>query len=180
MITAKFTRVRSRVLSLASFFIVALFTILSMSSFAQTKLAHVDSLTVMEYLAEKNNIEFQMEAEDKILKDKYANMEKLLKSTIEKFKTAADADKAELKQDGERLQQALQTFLKNVPSFLKAKREALYEPLIKEAKVVIADIAKEREIDYVVDAQENGGVVLYRGGEDLTDMVLERLKLAKK
>jgi outer membrane protein len=94
-------------------------------------------------------------------------MDKIAK--LQKAKTKEEFEKLQKQYEGELRQKQSQAM-----SSLQSKQkslEALKESLRKKVEVAIKDIAKQKNLTYVVDKQ-----AMYFGGTDITNDVLTRIK----
>jgi outer membrane protein len=71
------------------------------------------------------------------------------------------------------LEKNMTDFEQTANTELEKSRNDFLQPLIEKIGKAIEDVAKEEGYSYVIDAST--GVLLYRGGDDLTDKIKVKL-----
>ncbi len=149
------------------------------SIFAQNKLGHIDSKTLLQIMPE-------MEQAQKQLKAKATEYEKQIKelsteysSLIEKFKQEGQNMSDAVKQTKLKAIRDCETRLQNFDQYAKndlAKlQRTLMEPILEKAKKTINEVGKENNFTYIFDFS-NGGI-LYKSPNSIDIMPLVKAKL---
>lgn len=71
------------------------------------------------------------------------------------------------------LEKNMSDFEQTANSELEKSRNEMLQPLIDKIGKAIEDVAKENGYSYIIDAST--GVLLYRGGDDVTDLIKVKL-----
>ncbi len=150
------------------------------AAMAQSKIAHVNSQTLLDTLPSRKaalvkleeyelSIYTELQEMQLDLQQAYANYDKKMKSgTLSPVLQKAEEEKIMRKEKAfQERQQTAQTDLQSYSSELNA-------PILKRVQKAIETVSTRKKIDYVIDVT----VVLIANGEDITDeVVVELLKL---
>jgi outer membrane protein len=71
------------------------------------------------------------------------------------------------------LEKNMSDFEQTANGELEKSRNEMLQPLIDKIGKAIEDVAKENGYSYIIDAST--GVLLYRGGDDVTDLIKVKL-----
>jgi outer membrane protein len=179
---------------------IAVFALLSSIgySYAQLKIAYVDSDVILKQLPEAQEVQKQIEGLQKQYMDTINARETDLKTKYETFKTKyEDAQKqveagslnpdqikvleneiGGLQTEIQKQDQELADYKQNVQQALLKTQNELFKPVKEKIDKAIEQVAKDNKYNMVLD--KNTDTVLYGDRElDITFRVLEKLNLGK-
>lgn len=141
---------------------------------AQFKIAYLYADSLFLAMPEKLTADSAVDQVAKLYQDRYEKKEKEYVANTKEAQEMVDKNGGKqpdtdpkfqfLVQDIEKLYKELQEIEKVAQSAVGAKRQELYEPIIKKAKAVIAEVAKEKGYVYVLDASI--GTIWYSQPQD--------------
>ena len=162
-----------KTLSAAILFLFALTTMT-----AQSKVAHIDSQTLISQMPEVKEAQAQLE---KLQKTYATEIDASMKEYQTKLQTySADAqNQTEVTNQARQkelagMEQNIQQYQQTASQDVQKKQADLLKPLIDKAKEAIQKIAKEQGFDYVIDATQGGSLIL-ANGKDLMEEVKKEL-----
>lgn len=162
-----------KTLSAAILFLFALTTMT-----AQTKVAHIDSQTLISQMPEVKEAQAQLE---KLQKTYATEIDASMKEYQTKLQTySADAqNQTEVTNQARQkelagMEQNIQLYQQTAAQDVQKKQADLLKPLIDKAKEAIQKVAKEQGFDYVIDATQGGSLIL-ANGKDLMEEVKKEL-----
>ncbi|HIF84794.1 MAG TPA: OmpH family outer membrane protein [Flavobacteriaceae bacterium] len=162
-----------KTLSAAILFLFALTTMT-----AQSKVAHIDSQTLISQMPEVKEAQAQLE---KLQKTYATEIDASMKEYQTKLQTySADAqNQTEVTNQARQkelagMEQNIQQYQQTAAQDVQKKQADLLKPLIDKAKEAIQKIAKEQGFDYVIDATQGGSLIL-ANGKDLMEEVKKEL-----
>lgn len=158
---------------------VALMLFVAATSFvnAQSKVAHIDVTQLLSAMPEMKSAE----AELKKLSETYqadiqASMTELRNKFTQYQNEAASKSKEENDKRAVELQGMEKTvgeFQQNAQQEIQKKQAELFAPISEKAKAAIEKVAAAQGFDYVIDAQNGGGLIVARGKDLLADVKKE-------
>ncbi len=158
--------------------LLGLFVVIGFSSFAQTKIGHVDSQKLLDTLPSRK------EAIRKIDSMKTAGMDELRimdadfqKAYQDYMTNQASKSPAERQIIEGRLmqkQQMLEATQASLEEGLQLRSEELNEPILKNVQAAIAKVAERQKLDYVIDVTST---MYSRDNLDITKEVIVELLL---
>ena len=156
--------------------ILFLFALTTMT--AQSKIAHIDSQTLISQMPEVKEAQAQLE---KLQKTYATEIDASMKEYQTKLQTySADAqNQTEVTNQARQkelagMEQNIQQYQQTASQDVQKKQADLLKPLIDKAKEDIQKIAKEQGFDYVIDATQGGSLIL-ANGKDLMEEVKKEL-----
>jgi outer membrane protein len=156
--------------------ILFLFALTTMT--AQSKIAHIDSQTLISQMPEVKEAQAQLE---KLQKTYATEIDASMKEYQTKLQTySADAqNQTEVTNQARQkelagMEQNIQQYQQTASQDIQKKQADLLKPLIDKAKEAIQKIAKEQGFDYVIDATQGGSLIL-ANGKDLMEEVKKEL-----
>jgi outer membrane protein len=165
---------------LKSLLLVAFLT-LGMSGVVNAqKVGHVIYERVIANMPETRALQTELAKITKTYKDDIDGMKKKLQDKVQKYtaeqtQLGEDTNKQrveEVQADNSRIQQAEQAAYQDI----QEKQNNKLIPIVEKARKAINEVAKEKQILYVLDASAGRGL-LVSDGEDLYDAVKEKLGL---
>ncbi len=144
---------------------------------AQSKIAHIDVTQLLSAMPEMKTAE----AELKKLSETYnADIESSMTELKNKYtlyeNEAASKTPEENQKRAEELQGAQKTIgdaQQTAQRELQKKQQELFAPISDKAKAAIEKVATEQGYDYVIDAQQGGGLIVANGKDLLVDVKKE-------
>lgn len=163
--------------------ILSLF-LFSSANFAQLKIGYVDSDTIMDKLPDAQDARQQLDALVQEWQTELNTMESEWKTKFDDYEKRklimSDQTRSEVESELVKLEQKIIDFREKkfgTNGELFTKQDELMKPVQNKVFNVIQSIAKELELDFVFD--KSGGVIMLYAKEehDITNLVLEELKL---
>ena len=160
-------------------FAVALVMFVAATSFAtaQSKIAHIDVTQLLSAMPAMKTAE----AELKKLSETYnADIEAAMTEFQNKATQYQNEAESKSKEENEKravelqgMKQTIGEANQNAQQELQKKQAELFEPISKTAKEAIEKVAAEQGIDYVIDSQAGGGLIVAKGEDLLADVKKE-------
>lgn len=158
---------------------VALVLFIAATSFvnAQSKVAHIDVPQLLTSMPEMKTAE----AELKKLSETYnADIESSMTEFQNKATLYQNEAPSKSKEENEKRALELQGVRKNIDDAnqaaqreLQKKQAELFAPISEKAKAAIDKVAAAQGFDYVIDAQQGGGLIVANGKDLLVDVKAE-------
>ena len=146
-------------------------------SYAQSKVAHIDTQQLIGQMPEVVAAQKQLEELEKT----YTNQ---IESTYKEFQTKAQSYSADAANQTDVTNQArqkeLETMQQNINQYretaaqdLQKKQVEMMRPLYDKAKAAIEKVASAQGFDYVLDATAGGSVIMAKGKDLMADVKAE-------
>ena len=149
----------------------------TMTATAQSKIAHIDSQTLISEMPEVKEAQAQLE---KLQKTYATEIDASMKEYQTKLQTySADAqNQTQVTNDARQkelagMEQNIQQYQQTAAQDIQQKQADLLRPLIEKAKEAIQKVAREQGFDYVIDATPGGAVILSDGKDLMADVKKE-------
>ena len=145
---------------------------------AQSKIGHINSSELMNLMPEMKDFETKMKDHETKLRATLEEMQKQLQIDYDNYvnDSTSLAPMMEVKKANlENLQANIQKFSQSAEQDLMKKKEELYMPIYKRAKVAIDEVAKAKGFDYVLDSSQGLGVLVTNAANDLMAEVKKKL-----
>ena len=160
--------------NLKSLFIAMLMALPMTFSYAQSKVAHIDTQQLIGQMPEVVAAQKQLEELEKT----YTNQ---IECTYKEFQTKAQSYSADAanqtdvtnqarQKELESMQTNLQEFRDSAAQELQKKQMDLMTPLLEKARDAITKVGKDQGFNYVIDSSPNGGIILADGKDLLADV----------
>ncbi len=156
--------------------VVALMLFVATTSFvnAQSKVAHIDVTQLLSAMPEMK----AAEAELKKLQETYnADIQGSMTELSNKVTQYQNEAASKTKEENEKRAIELQGFEKNIGEAqqkaqqeFQKKQAELFAPISEKAKAAIEKVAAAQGFDYVIDAQQGGGLIVAKGKDLLADV----------
>jgi len=142
------------------------------------KVGYVNSATLLQAMPEKAKADSDLAKYAKSFQDQIDIMMKEYQSKIQQFqsgeKTMSDAMKEVKGKEIQDLQARIESTQQSAQEKLQQKKQDLYAPVLDKADKAIKAVAKDKNYDYILDAQ--GGALLFGKDEyDLTPAVKAKM-----
>ena len=145
--------------------------------FTQSKVAHIDSQSLISQMPEVKEAQAQIE---KLQKTYQTEIEASMKEYQTKLQTySADAqNQTEVTNQARQkelqgMEQNIQQYQQTAAQDIQQKQQDLLRPLIEKARAAIQKVAKAQGFDYVIDATPGGAVILSDGKDLMADVKKE-------
>ena len=145
--------------------------------FTQSKVAHIDSQSLISQMPEVKEAQAQIE---KLQKTYQTEIEASMKEYQTKLQTySADAqNQTEVTNQARQkelqgMEQNIQQYQQTAAQDIQQKQQDLLRPLIEKARAAIQKVAKAQGFDYVIDSSPNGGIILADGKDLIEDVKRE-------
>ena len=163
--------------NLKSLFIAIIMALPMTFSYAQSKVAHIDTQQLIGQMPEVVAAQKQLEELEKT----YTNQ---IESTYKEFQTKAQSYSADAANQTDVTNQArqkeLETMQQNINQYretaaqdLQKKQVEMMRPLYDKAKAAIEKVASVQGFDYVLDATAGGSVIMAKGKDLMADVKAE-------
>ena len=163
--------------NLKSLFIAMLMALPMTFSYAQSKVAHIDTQQLIGQMPEVIAAQKQLEELEKT----YTNQ---IESTYKEFQTKAQSYSADAANQTDVTNQArqkeLETMQQNINQYretaaqdLQKKQVEMMRPLYDKARAAIEKVATGQGFDYVLDATAGGSVIMAKGKDLMADVKAE-------
>ncbi len=141
------------------------------------KLGHCDGQEVLSLMPEMKDVQGQLETQAKQLKDHLQSLEGEYQKMVGEYQqqepTWPEAIKQSKRQAIMNKEQEMAEFEATANKEIADLQQALLDPLLKKATEAIEAVGKENSFTYIFDIST--GVLLYKGGEDVTPLVKAKL-----
>ena len=145
--------------------------------FTQSKVAHIDSQSLISQMPEVKEAQAQIE---KLQKTYQTEIEASMKEYQTKLQTySADAqNQTEVTNQARQkelqgMEQNIQQYQQTAAQDIQQKQQDLLRPLIEKARAAIQKVAKAQGFDYVIDATPGGALILFEGKDLMAEVQTE-------
>lgn len=167
----------------AKIFLFAIFCFFSSLTFSQIKIGYVDSDALLNQMTDAQDARQQL---DQLIQEWQAELNKLDREWKTKYDDyekrkliMSDQTRAETESELIKLEEKISEFREKkfgTNGELFAKQDELMKPVQNKLFTIIQEVAKEKELDFVLD-RSGGVLILYAKTEhDITNDVLAKLK----
>ena len=150
----------------------------TMTATAQSKIAHIDSQTLISEMPEVKEAQAQLE---KLQKTYATEIDASMKEYQTKLQTySADAqNQTQVTNDARQkelagMEQNIQQYQQTASQDIQKKQADLLRPLIEKARAAIQKVARAQGFEYVIDGTQGGSLIL-SDGKDLIEEVKKEL-----
>ena len=150
----------------------------TMTATAQSKIAHIDSQTLISEMPEVKEAQAQLE---KLQKTYATEIDASMKEYQTKLQTySADAqNQTHVTNDARQkelagMEQNIQQYQQTASQDIQKKQADLLRPLIEKARAAIQKVARAQGFEYVIDGTQGGSLIL-SDGKDLMEDVKKEL-----
>ncbi len=159
--------------------IIALVLFTGTQVFAQSKVAHIDVQALMTTMPEMKAAQEQLKKVQETYDNAYNAMVQEYKTKAEKYQqeaaTAGDVVNETRSKEMQDMGARIQQYQQDAQKQLSQKELDLLKPIMEKAQQAIQKVAKDKGVNYVLDAT-NGSGVLFADGIDLLADVKKELK----
>ncbi|PWK20924.1 OmpH family outer membrane protein [Xanthomarina spongicola] len=141
---------------------------------AQSKVAHINTQTLIQAMPEMNTAQAEM---DKLGKTYEADIQAMVTEYQNKMKqyeaeaaTKTDEENQKRLVEVQTMQQNIQQYQGQAQQEMQKKEIDLLKPITEKAKAAILKVARAQGFDYVLDSTQGGGVIMADGKNLLDDV----------
>ena len=166
------------------YFLVASFLIFASNSFAQLKIAYVDSKAIMDNLPDAQDAKQKL---NELIKEWQSELNKMqgdYNAKLQDFQKRklimTDQTRNDMQAELDKMQNDINVYREKkfgTNGEVFQKQDELMKPVQNKVFNVIQDIAKEEDYDYVLDKSGDVMILFAKDKYDITQTVLDRLKL---
>ena len=149
----------------------------TMTATAQSKIAHIDSQTLISEMPEVKEAQAQLE---KLQKTYATEIDASMKEYQTKLQTySADAqNQTQVTNDARQkelagMEQNIQQYQQTASQDIQKKQADLLRPLIEKARAAIQKVARAQGFDYVIDSSPGQALILFDGKDLMEDVKKE-------
>ncbi|RMA56679.1 OmpH family outer membrane protein [Ulvibacter antarcticus] len=159
--------------------LVAIVLLVGATSFvnAQSKIAHIDTQTLMEAMPEMKAGQNQLEKLKKTYDTEIKGMAKEFEAKVQQYgseegtKTQEENEKRVLEVQG--MERNISAYRQQALQDLQKKELDVYQPILDKARAAIQKVARAQGIQYVMDSTTGSGLLLADGKDLLPDVKKE-------
>ncbi len=144
---------------------------------AQSKVAHINTQTLIQSMPEMNTAQAEM---DKLGKTYEADIQAMVTEYQNKMKqyeaeaaTKTDEENQKRLVEVQTMQQNIQQYQTQAQEEMQKKEIDLLKPITEKAKAAILKVARAQGFEYVLDSTQGGGVIMADGKNLLDDVKKE-------
>jgi outer membrane protein len=141
---------------------------------AQSKVAHINTQTLIQAMPEMNTAQAEM---DKLGKTYEADIQAMVTEYQNKMKqyeaeaaTKTDEENQKRLVEVQTMQQNIQQYQTQAQQEMQKKEIDLLKPITEKAKSAILKVARAQGFEYVLDSTQGGGVIMADGKNLLDDV----------
>ena len=141
---------------------------------AQSKVAHINTQTLIQAMPEMNTAQAEM---DKLGKTYEADIQAMVTEYQNKMKqyeaeaaTKTDEENQKRLVEVQTMQQNIQQYQGQAQQEMQKKEIDLLKPITEKAKAAILKVARAQGFEYVLDSTQGGGVIMADGKNLLDDV----------
>ena len=153
--------------------LIALLLVFSFSTFAQSKIAHINTTELVASMPEMNDAKSELEKLAKTYETDIQTMAAELQSKVKQYDTEAaaqtDEENAKRLQEVQGMEQSIRQYQAQAQQELQKKEFDLLKPITEKAQAAITKVSDEMGFDYVLDSTQGQGVIIANG----TDLMVE-------
>ncbi len=163
--------------NLKSLFIAILMALPMTFSYAQSKVAHIDTQKLIGEMPEVIAAQKQLEQLEKTYTTEIENTYKEFQTKAQSYSADAanqtDVTNQARQKELETMQQNINQYRETASQDLQKKQVEMMRPLYDKAKAAIEKVAAAQGFDYVLDASAGGSVIMAKGKDLMADVKAE-------
>ena len=149
----------------------------SFSTFAQSKIAHINTTELVAAMPEMNDAKSELEKLAKTYETDIQTMAAELQSKVKQYDTEAasqtDEENAKRLQEVQGMEQSIRQYQAQAQQELQKKEFDLLKPITEKAQAAISKVADAMGFDYVLDSTQGQGVIIANGTDLMIDVKKE-------
>ena len=163
--------------NLKSLFISIIMALPMTFSYAQSKVAHIDTQKLIGEMPEVIAAQKQLEQLEKTYATEIENTYKEFQTKAQSYSADAanqtDVTNQARQKELETMQQNINQYRETAAQDLQKKQVEMMRPLYDKARVAIEKVAAGQGFDYVLDASAGGSVIMANGKDLMADVKAE-------
>jgi outer membrane protein len=163
--------------NLKSLFIAIIMALPMTFSYAQSKVAHIDTQKLIGEMPEVIAAQKQLEQLEKTYATEIENTYKEFQTKAQSYSADAanqtDVTNQARQKELETMQQNINQYRETAAQDLQKKQVEMMRPLYDKARVAIEKVAAGQGFDYVLDASAGGSVIMAKGKDLMADVKAE-------
>lgn len=160
--------------NLKNLFIAALFMVAPSLTYAQSKVAHIDTQKLISEMPEVIAAQKQLEQLEKTYTSEIENTYKEFQTKAQSYSADAanqtDVTNQARQKELETMQVNINQYRETAAQDLQKKQVEMMRPLYDKARAAIEKVASAQGFDYVLDASAGGSVILAKGKDLMADV----------
>tara|TARA_B100001059_G_scaffold174630_1_gene174978 strand:+ start:189 stop:692 length:504 start_codon:yes stop_codon:yes gene_type:complete len=157
--------------------LIALLLVFSFSTFAQSKIAHINTTELVASMPEMNDAKTELEKLAKTYETDIQTMAAELQSKVKQYDTEAaaqsDEENAKRLQEVQGMEQSIRQYQAQAQQELQKKEFDLLKPITEKAQAAISKVAGAMGFDYVLDSTQGQGVIIANGADLMIEVKKE-------
>ena len=157
--------------------LIALLIVFSFSTFAQSKIAHINTTELVASMPEMNDAKTELEKLAKTYETDIQTMAAELQSKVKQYDTEAaaqtDEENAKRLQEVQGMEQSIRQYQAQAQQELQKKEFDLLKPITEKAQAAISKVADAMGFDYVLDSTQGQGVIIANGADLMIEVKKE-------
>ncbi len=157
--------------------LIALLLVFSFSTFAQSKIAHINTTELVASMPEMNDAKTELEKLAKTYETDIQTMAAELQSKVKQYDTEAaaqtDEENAKRLQEVQGMEQSIRQYQAQAQQELQKKEFDLLKPITEKAQAAISKVADAMGFDYVLDSTQGQGVIIASGADLMIEVKKE-------
>jgi outer membrane protein len=157
--------------------LIALLLVFSFSTFAQSKVAHINTTELVASMPEMNDAKTELEKLAKTYETDIQTMAAELQSKVKQYDTEAaaqtDEENAKRLQEVQGMEQSIRQYQAQAQQELQKKEFDLLKPITEKAQAAISKVADAMGFDYVLDSTQGQGVIIANGADLMIEVKKE-------
>ncbi len=145
---------------------------------AQSKIAHINAQELVASMPEMKQMQEELKKIAQTYDTEYKSQQSALQAKLQKYDaeaaTQTDAENQKRAKEVQDLTKKIQLYGQEAQQQLAKREQDLYKPISDKARKAIADVAKEKGIQYVMDSSPGRSLIVH-DGEDLMAAVKAKL-----
>ena len=163
--------------NLKSLFLALLMALPLTATYAQSKVAHIDTQKLISEMPEVIAAQKQLEQLEKTYTSEIENTYKEFQTKAQSYSADAanqtDVTNQARQKELETMQQNINQYRETAAQDLQKKQVEMMRPLYDKARSAIEKVAAAQGFDYVLDASAGGSVIMAKGKDLMTDVKAE-------
>ena len=157
--------------------LIALLLVFSFSTFAQSKVAHINTTELVASMPEMNDAKTELEKLAKTYETDIQTMAAELQSKVKQYDSEAaaqtDEENAKRLQEVQGMEQSIRQYQAQAQQELQKKEFDLLKPITEKAQAAISKVADAMGFDYVLDSTQGQGVIIANGADLMIEVKKE-------
>ena len=163
--------------NLKSLFVALLMALPMTLTYAQSKVAHIDTQKLIGEMPEVIAAQKQLEQLEKTYTSEIENTYKEFQTKAQSYSADAanqtDVTNQARQKELETMQQNINQYRETAAQDLQKKQVEMMRPLYDKARAAIEKVAAAQGFDYVLDASAGGSVIMAKGKDLMADVKAE-------